>query len=172
MIIIIPNFFRYDSRKIKEACETPGSLSHDPFGSTPVTSIPSGFTYKNYFCSVCNRDSENVRFWRPRLECPTLTSYNNRFKHLIKKIYWQQVVFPVFLPYKSAENLDWSDFYYIQAVKNVAQSHWKINHIGMCLNCGVKKSKMLNTKENIKMPIICGQIHIDLFEAALGTHTS
>ena len=37
----------------------------------------------------------------------------------------------------------------------------------MCLNCGVKKSKMLNTKETIKMPIICGQIHIDLFEAAL-----
>jgi len=74
----------YDSRKIKDACETPGSLSQDPFGSTPVTSIPSGFTYKNYFCSVCNRDSENVRFWRPRLECPTLTSYNNRFKNLTK----------------------------------------------------------------------------------------
>ena len=37
----------------------------------------------------------------------------------------------------------------------------------MCLNCGVKKSKMLNTKETIKMPIICGQIHVDLFEAAL-----
>ena len=74
----------YDSRKIKEACENPGQLSQDPFGSTPVTSIPSGFTYKNYFCSVCNRDSENVRFWRPRLECPTLTSYNNRFKNLTK----------------------------------------------------------------------------------------
>ena len=84
LIISIPIIFRYDSRKIKEACEIPGSLSQDPFGSTPVTSIPSGFTYKNYFCSVCNRDSENVRFWRPRLECPTLTSYNNRFKNLTK----------------------------------------------------------------------------------------
>ena len=84
LIISIAIIFRYDSRKIKEACEIPGSLSQDPFGSTPVTSIPSGFTYKNYFCSVCNRDSENVRFWRPRLECPTLTSYNNRFKNLTK----------------------------------------------------------------------------------------
>jgi len=74
----------YDSRKIQEACENPGPFTQDPFGSTPVTSIPSGFTYKNYFCSVCNRDSTNVRFWRPRLECPTLTSYNNRFKNLTK----------------------------------------------------------------------------------------
>ncbi len=44
--------------------------------------MASGFTYRNYFCAVCNHDSEDIRFWKPRLECPTLTSYNNRFKNL------------------------------------------------------------------------------------------
>ena len=53
--------------KIKAACENPGTLDHDPFGSTPVTSLQSGFTYKNFFCAVCNHDSLDVRFWIPRL---------------------------------------------------------------------------------------------------------
>ena len=74
-----------DRPKIKTACENPGkALDQDPFGSTPVTSMDSGFTYKNYFCAVCNYDSVDVRFWRPRLECPTLTSYSNRFHNLTK----------------------------------------------------------------------------------------
>lgn len=50
-----------------------------------MTSLNSGFTYKNYFCAVCNDDSIDVQFWRPRLECPTLTSYSNRFHNLTKK---------------------------------------------------------------------------------------
>ena len=47
---------------IKSACENPGLLkSKDPLGSTPVTSMDSGFTYRNYFCAVCNKDSTNMR---------------------------------------------------------------------------------------------------------------
>ena len=47
---------------IKSACERPGILQNkDPFGSTPVTSMSSGFTYKNYFCAVCNHDSATMR---------------------------------------------------------------------------------------------------------------
>ena len=59
---------------VQRICENPADeLKQDPFGSTPVTSMATGFTYKNYFCAVCNNDSHDVRFWRPRLECPTLT---------------------------------------------------------------------------------------------------
>ena len=43
----------------------------------------SGITYRNYYCAVCNDDSAtDLRFWQPRLECPTLTGYNSRFKNL------------------------------------------------------------------------------------------
>ncbi len=45
----------------------------DPFGTMPVTSSRSGITYRNYYCAVCNSDSEDIKFWRPRLECPSLT---------------------------------------------------------------------------------------------------
>ena len=72
----------YLNPTIKAKCETPGLPNNDPFGTTPITSMASGFTYKNYYCAVCNEDSEDVRFWRPRLECPTLTSYSNRFKNI------------------------------------------------------------------------------------------
>lgn len=67
---------------VKIACENSKSSDLDPFGTTPVTSVATGFTYKNYMCAVCNNDSNNIRFWRPRLECPTLTSYATRFNNL------------------------------------------------------------------------------------------
>ncbi len=68
---------------IREACEARDQVS-DPFGTTPVTSVNSGFTYRNYYCAVCNKDSLDIKFWRPRLECPTLTGYSNRFKNITK----------------------------------------------------------------------------------------
>ena len=69
---------------IKAACERPpGASASDPFGSTHVTNMGSGITYRNYYCAVCNDDSAaDLRFWQPRLECPTLTGYNSRFKNL------------------------------------------------------------------------------------------
>ena len=39
----------------------------------PVTNANSGITYRNYYCAVCNSDSVDIQFWRPRLACPTLT---------------------------------------------------------------------------------------------------
>ena len=69
---------------LKAACERPpGASASDPFGSTHVTNMGSGITYRNYYCAVCNEDSAaDLRFWQPRLECPTLTGYNSRFKNL------------------------------------------------------------------------------------------
>ena len=54
----------FSNSEIKSKCEN--SLSNqDPFGSTPVTSLETQFTYKNYFCAVCNLDSSNVQFRLP-----------------------------------------------------------------------------------------------------------
>lgn len=82
----------YLNPTIKAKCETPGLPNNDPFGTTPITSMASGFTYKNYYCAVCNEDSEDIRFWRPRLECPTLTSYSNRFKNISSEFVRENLV--------------------------------------------------------------------------------
>jgi hypothetical protein len=78
---------------IRQACERPGSVVADPFGATPVTSGRSSITYRNYYCAVCNSDSENVKFWQPRLECPTLTGYSNRFKNITREFIEKRLKF-------------------------------------------------------------------------------
>uniref|UniRef100_A0A0K2TT31 G-protein coupled receptors family 2 profile 2 domain-containing protein n=1 Tax=Lepeophtheirus salmonis TaxID=72036 RepID=A0A0K2TT31_LEPSM len=67
----------------QQACE--GMNQSDPVGNTPVTSMTTGFTYKNYYCALCHGDSNSIRFWKSRLECPTITGYSDRFRNISKK---------------------------------------------------------------------------------------
>ena len=71
---------------IKDFCENLNTKS-DPFGTTPVTNNVSGVTYRNYYCAICNSDAKpgTLRFWRPRLECPTLNAHVHRFKNISKE---------------------------------------------------------------------------------------
>ncbi|MPC53476.1 G-protein coupled receptor Mth2 [Portunus trituberculatus] len=58
------------------------SVRRDPLASFPATSYDTAITYANYFCAVCNNDSTSLEIWKPRLECPTLASYQSRFRNL------------------------------------------------------------------------------------------
>ena len=78
---------------IKTACERASEMITDPFGTTPVTNQNSGITYRNYYCAVCNRDSKSLQFWKPRLECPTLTGYSNRFKNITMSFIAEKLTF-------------------------------------------------------------------------------
>ena len=51
------------SQAVRSGCEDGAGPDADPFGSMPVTSAVTGITYKNYYCAVCNRDSEKIKFW-------------------------------------------------------------------------------------------------------------
>lgn len=77
---------------IQRACENPNEVS-DPFGTTPVTNSETGATYRNFYCAVCNADSKSIQFWKPRLECPTLTGYFNRFKNVTIQFIYERLEF-------------------------------------------------------------------------------
>ncbi|KAG7163094.1 uncharacterized protein LOC121873247 [Homarus americanus] len=74
---------------------TPDAYSDrsDPLADLPVTSLGSSITYTNFYCAVCNNDSTNLEMWKPHLECPTLTSYENRFRNLTKEYVISNLVF-------------------------------------------------------------------------------
>jgi hypothetical protein len=48
--------------------------AYDPISSLPITNMKSGYTYKNYFCALCNNQTftDRMEVWKPRLECPSL----------------------------------------------------------------------------------------------------
>ncbi|XP_054717985.1 uncharacterized protein LOC129227450 [Uloborus diversus] len=46
-----------------EKCEKEEDVLNDPMSKLPITSIQTGISYKNYFCAVCNFDSNHVVFW-------------------------------------------------------------------------------------------------------------
>ena len=75
----------WDLPNIRQACTNTNCANNncaDPFGSLPVTHRESGVTYRNYYCAVCNRAGFGVQFWKPRLECPTLHGYNERYYYV------------------------------------------------------------------------------------------
>ena len=41
--------------EVKTRCENPDVVA-DPMGSLPVTNVENGFTYSNFYCSLCNGD--------------------------------------------------------------------------------------------------------------------
>ncbi|CAL8101736.1 unnamed protein product [Orchesella dallaii] len=61
---------------IRTGCEEDKATSFDPVSSLPVTNMRSGFTFKNYYCAVCNNQTFNDRMelWQARLECPSITN--------------------------------------------------------------------------------------------------
>lgn len=65
----------------------------DPMAGLPVTSINSSVTYTNYYCAVCNNDSTSLQLWQSRLECPTLSSYQSRFRNLTMQYVSSNLVF-------------------------------------------------------------------------------
>jgi len=84
----------WDLPNIRQACTNTNCANNncaDPFGSLPVTHRESGVTYRNYYCAVCNRAGYGVQFWKPRLECPTLHGYNERFKNITDSYLFQNL---------------------------------------------------------------------------------
>ncbi|KAG8195158.1 hypothetical protein JTE90_023335 [Oedothorax gibbosus] len=68
--------------EVKYLCEdTSMDDQSDPLGSLPVTDSVTGNTYKNYYCSICNNNTENAVLWTPRLECPTITLLEKDITH-------------------------------------------------------------------------------------------
>jgi len=41
-------------------------------GNIPVTSKSTAITYSNYYCAICNNDSNELMFWETSLQCPSL----------------------------------------------------------------------------------------------------
>ncbi|XP_035218218.1 uncharacterized protein LOC118191524 [Stegodyphus dumicola] len=48
---------------IHHKCENLETVYRDPLSIVPVTSTSTGTVYKNYFCALCNYDSENIIIW-------------------------------------------------------------------------------------------------------------
>lgn len=71
-----------DGGVVEELCAaaTPqsGYDRRDPFLSMPVTSSKTRITYTNFYCAVCNEDTDHVHVWKPRIECPSLTDIELR----------------------------------------------------------------------------------------------
>lgn len=44
--------------------------SIDPVGAAPATNYNTGVTYANYYCAVCNNDTENLLLWKIKVSCP------------------------------------------------------------------------------------------------------
>ncbi|XP_015905089.1 uncharacterized protein [Parasteatoda tepidariorum] len=44
----------------------------DPVGNSPVTSETTGISYSNYYCAICNGDSEEAIVWTIKVSCPLL----------------------------------------------------------------------------------------------------
>ncbi|CAG7727057.1 unnamed protein product [Allacma fusca] len=66
-------------QQIRRGCEEVKNTTFDPISTLPITNMRSGFTYKNYFCAICNNQTfeDRMEMWKPRLECPALTSRDN-----------------------------------------------------------------------------------------------
>jgi hypothetical protein len=75
-----------ETRSLCEVFPEIGKQYKDPFAQLPVTSINNRVTYRNIHCARCNGEtpsfapdgSARLRFWNPRLECPSLLSNNIR----------------------------------------------------------------------------------------------
>ena len=65
----------------------------DPLGEMPVTSLDSYVTYKNYYCAICNNDTGAYEIWKPRLECPTLKTYQNLYKNLTHEFVYNELIY-------------------------------------------------------------------------------
>ena len=64
----------WQDASVARLCTQPPELAEDPFGGLPVTNPKSRMTYRNYYCAMCHEDVRGAKFWRTRVECPTLTS--------------------------------------------------------------------------------------------------
>ncbi|XP_071546839.1 uncharacterized protein [Panulirus ornatus] len=51
----------------------------DPLGNLPATSLDTSVTYANYYCAICNRDTQSLRVWSARWECSTLLKHSKNF---------------------------------------------------------------------------------------------
>ena len=74
---------------VREACEGAGGGA-DPLLEVPATNTETGATYRNYQCAVCSGDTAaaapgQLQLWTPRLECPTLDGYNQRFGNISRQ---------------------------------------------------------------------------------------
>lgn len=67
MISRCPERWRNGFETLKK-CVTPDDDMEDPVSVTPVTSMETSVTYKNFFCAVCNHDYRNVYLWNISLE--------------------------------------------------------------------------------------------------------
>ncbi|XP_045615521.2 uncharacterized protein [Procambarus clarkii] len=47
----------------------------DPLGNLPATSLDTSLTYTNYYCALCNNDSQTLKVWPARWECESLNKY-------------------------------------------------------------------------------------------------
>ncbi|GFT14265.1 g-protein coupled receptor Mth2 [Nephila pilipes] len=61
----------YDgSEEVRRLCESTSFMDpSDPLGSMPITNSVTGITFKNYYCSICNENTENMVLWNFKIVC-------------------------------------------------------------------------------------------------------
>ncbi|GIY18974.1 g-protein coupled receptor Mth2 [Caerostris extrusa] len=82
--------------ELRRLCEdVPLNNMRDPLGSLPISDALTGVTFKNYYCGICNDKRDNMVFWAPRLDCPTVTllDTNNETKNLSQEFIFQNLEF-------------------------------------------------------------------------------
>ncbi|KAK7086716.1 hypothetical protein SK128_003359 [Halocaridina rubra] len=83
----------WEDQYIADMCKNSFSQRADPLVAMPVTSVRSFVTYTNYFCAICNNDSNHLEVWQPRLECPTLKEYQNKHRNLSREYVTNHLIF-------------------------------------------------------------------------------
>lgn len=63
-----PNWQGPDS--VSTYCQQLQRENIDPVGAAPATNYNTGVTYANYYCAVCNNDTENLLLWKIKVSCP------------------------------------------------------------------------------------------------------
>lgn len=85
--MINDNMIEHMHFQIRRGCEDDKTTSFDPVSSLPVTNMRSGFTFKNYYCAVCNNQTFNERMeiWQARLECPSITNKDEITAQMVRR---------------------------------------------------------------------------------------
>ncbi|XP_018022970.1 uncharacterized protein LOC108678982 [Hyalella azteca] len=83
--------WNFDDKVVENLCKSAvpdtGYDRPDPLVSMPVTSLDTRLTYANYYCALCNHESENLTPWKPRIECPTLINADLKEKMDFAEVY-------------------------------------------------------------------------------------
>ncbi|KAK7069719.1 hypothetical protein SK128_004726, partial [Halocaridina rubra] len=79
----------WEDAEVEKLCQkgSPESSQgqHDPVGNLPVTSKYSNITYANYYCAICNHDSQALNMWDTGWKCNDIPRQMKDFREYAKE---------------------------------------------------------------------------------------